>query len=178
MTRNKFTKCFLSISLAIVFSTNTSFGQGLPSSGPIQSRVSDLRLDNGYPTDKTSKKLYEEINYQRACQAYLWALPLMGLRNMQLDLQSRFGLGNLDFIDFISFQDKMGMLTPNATTPYTMAYPNMKDTGPLVVEIPAGLTAGGIADFWQRPLSDTGQTVPDKGAGGKYLILGLSLIHI
>ena len=172
MTRNKFTKCFLSISLAIVFSTNTSFGQGLPSSGPIQSRVSDLRLDNGYPTDKTSKKLYDEIDYQRACQAYLWALPLMGLRNMQLDLQSRFGLGNLDFIDFISFQDKMGMLTPNATTPYTMAYPKMKDTGPLVVEIPAGLTAGGIADFWQRPLSDTGQTGPDKGAGGKYLILG------
>jgi hypothetical protein len=48
----------------------------------------------------------------------------------------------------------------------------MKDTGPLVVEIPAGASAGGIADIWQRPLTDTGQTGPDKGQGGKYLVLG------
>jgi hypothetical protein len=53
-----------------------------------------------------------------------------------------------------------------------MAFPNMKETGPLVLEIPPGATAGGFTDFWQRPVSDTGQTGPDKGMGGKYLILG------
>jgi len=162
----------LSVSLAIIFASSSAFSQGLPTTGTIKSRISDIKLDNGYPTDKTAKKIYEEIDFQRACQAYLWALPLMGVRNMQLDIKSRFGVGNFDFIDFISFQDKMGMLTPNATTPYSMAYPSMKDTGPLVVEIPPGPTAGGIADFWQRPISDTGQTGPDKGAGGKYLVLG------
>jgi hypothetical protein len=41
-----------------------------------------------------------------------------------------------------------------------------------VFEIPAGPTAGGFTDFWQRPITDSGQTGPDKGAGGKYLILG------
>src|SRR5262249_26930078 len=32
-------------------------------------------------------------------------------------------------------------------------------------------TAGGIIDIWQRPVTDIGQTGPDKGNGGKYLIL-------
>ncbi len=162
----------LTLSLAIIFASSTAFAQGLPTTGTIKSRMSDIKLNNGYPTEKTSKKIYDEIDFQRACQAYLWALPIMGTRNMQMDLKNRFNLGNLDFIDFISFQDKMGMLTPNATTPYSMSFPNMKETGPLVVEIPAGPTAGGIADYWQRPLSDTGQTGPDKGQGGKYLVLG------
>ena len=36
------------------------------------------------------------------------------------------------------------MLTANATTPYSMAFPNLEKTGPLVFEIPAGASAGGI----------------------------------
>ena len=48
----------------------------------------------------------------------------------------------------------------------------LKETGPMVFEIPAGPTAGGLLDFWERPFSDLGQTGPDKGKGAKYLILG------
>jgi hypothetical protein len=40
-----------------------------------------------------------------------------------------------------------------------------------VVEVPAGATAGGFLDIWQWPISDTGQTGPDRGGGGKYLIV-------
>jgi hypothetical protein len=32
--------------------------------------------------------------------------------------------------------------------------------------------AGAIMDFWERPMTDCGQTGPDKGNGGKFLILG------
>ena len=39
-------------------------------------------------------------------------------------------------------------------------------------DVPAGAIAGGINDLWQRPITDVGQTGPDKGAGGKFLILG------
>src|SRR5262249_58552732 len=57
------------------------------------------------------------------------------------------------------------------TTTYVMSFWNMAEKGPLVVEVPAGATAGGIMDIWQRPVTDIGQTGPDKGQGGKYLIL-------
>ena len=51
-------------------------------------------------------------------------------------------------------------------------YLNLSHTGPLVIDYPAGPTAGGILDFWQRPVTDMELTGPDKGAGGKYLVLG------
>ena len=116
----------------------TPAGSGLPTTGTVESRLGKLELKNGFPTDETVKKLYDD----------------------------------LDYVDYLNFTDKLGILTANATTPYAMAFPNLAETGPLVFEIPAGAMAGGIMDFWQRPMTDCGQTGPDKGQGGKFLILG------
>ena len=138
----------------------------------LASRLGLLELENGYPTDATVTKIFDDIDYQRACQAYLWALPLMAMQQWQSEHLTRFGAGKLDYVDYLTFQDKLGLLTANATTPYIMAFPNLTETGPLVFEVPAGPTAGGFTDFWQRPITDSGQTGPDKGAGGRYLILG------
>src|SRR5262245_56899314 len=52
-----------------------------------------------------------------------------------------------------------------------MTFWNLAEQGPMVVEVPAGATAGGLLDIWQRPITDTGQTGPDRGGGGKYLIV-------
>ncbi len=145
--------------------------QQLPTSGIVESRLGKIELKNGFPTDETVKKLYDDIDFQRACQAYLWALPLTSMWEWQREHRETFGAADLDYVDYLTFTDKLGLLTANATTPYIMAFPSLKD-GPLVFEVPAGPTAGGFTDFWQRPISDSGQTGPDKGAGGKYLILG------
>ena len=63
-------------------------------------------------------------------------------------------------------------LTPNATTPYIVAYLDLAKTGPVVMDIPAGAIAGSALDAWQRPLSDLGVTGPDQGKGGKYVFVG------
>jgi hypothetical protein len=63
------------------------------------------------------------------------------------------------------------MLTPNLTTLCLMSLWNLAEQGPMVVEVPAGATAGGFLDIWQWPISDTGQTGPDRGGGGNYLIV-------
>jgi hypothetical protein len=150
----------------------TAEAQFLPTTGSVTSRLGPLELVNGYPTDATVEKLFDDIDSQRACQAYLWALPLMAMQQWQSEHLTKFGAGRLDYVDYLTFEDKLGLLTANANTPYIMAFPNLKETGPLVFEVPAGPTAGGFTDFWQRPITDSGQTGPDKGAGGKYLILG------
>jgi hypothetical protein len=36
---------------------------------------------NGYPTDETVQKLYDERDFQRAVQAYLWATPLTSMES-------------------------------------------------------------------------------------------------
>ena len=146
--------------------------ENLPTSGSVESRLGRLDLQNGYPTMATVEEVFDDIDFQRACQAYLWALPLMAMQQWQSEHLTKFGAGKLDYVDYLTFQDKLGLLTANATTPYIMAFPNLTESGPLVLEIPAGPTAGGCTDFWQRPITDSGQTGPDRGAGGRYLILG------
>ena len=39
---------------------------------------------NGYPTDATVERLFDERDFQRACQAYLWALPIVSMACMHL----------------------------------------------------------------------------------------------
>jgi hypothetical protein len=158
--------------ILVVGVVSSTLAQALPTTGTLESRLGTLELIHGFPSDATVKKLYDDLDFQRACQAYLWALPYMAMAEWQRQQRETFGAGELDYVDYLDFKDKLGILTANATTPYTMAFPNLEKTGPLVFEIPAGAIAGGILDFWQRPLSDTGQTGPEKGQGGKFLVLG------
>ena len=37
---------------------------------------------NGYPTDATVKKLFDEMDFQRAVQAYLWAIPFAAVTGL------------------------------------------------------------------------------------------------
>jgi hypothetical protein len=59
--------------------------------------------------------------------------------------------------------------TPNSDVIYAMSYLDLKD-GPVVIEVPAGVQ-GLLDDFWHRPITDAGLPGPDKGRGGKYLLL-------
>jgi hypothetical protein len=140
--------------------------------GTVKTRIGKLKFINGYPSDATVKKLYNELDFQRAVQVYLWALPLVEMAEWQKAQKDIFKAGPNDFVTYLTPAQKLGILTANATTPYLIAFPNLKETGPMVFEIPAGPSAGGMLDFWQRPFSDLGQTGPDKGQGAKYLILG------
>src|SRR5215469_3649124 len=148
-----------------------AFAQELPTTGTVETRLGKLELTDGYPTGPTAKKLYDDMDFQRACQAYIWALPAVGFQGLHLAHLNVFGALDGNLVLYATLKDKAGMLTPNLTTVYAMSFWNMAEKGPLVVEVPPGATAGGVLDVWQRPVTDTGQTGPDKGNGGKYLIL-------
>jgi hypothetical protein len=139
--------------------------------GTKDSRIGKITFDLGFPSKESVAKLYDELDFQRACQAYIWALPLVGFAEWQQSAAKSLGASDLDYVIYLSVEDKLGILTPNATTPYTLALPDLSKTGPLVVEVPPGPSAGAVLDFWQRPITDTGFAGPDKGEGGKYLIL-------
>jgi hypothetical protein len=138
----------------------------------VQTRIGKLSFEGGYPSLETVDKLYDEMDFQRAVQAYLWAIPLVGFAQWQDQHEKVFGAKDGDVVYYVSFRDKLGLLTSNATTPYILGFVDLSRTGPIVIDIPAGQTAGMILDFWQRPVADLGLTGPDKGAGGKYLVLG------
>ena len=45
--------------------------------GSVETRIGSLEFDKGFPTDATVEKLYDEMDFQRAVQAYLWGLPMV-----------------------------------------------------------------------------------------------------
>jgi hypothetical protein len=139
----------------------------------VSTPIGQIELTEGVPASpQVAQQLFDASDFQRVAQAYVWALPLVGFAQWQSQAQSVFGAKDTDMVLYQSVKDKLGILTANATTPYIIGMPDLSRTGPLVVDCPAGNSAGGIGDFWQRPLSDLGETGPDRGKGGKYLIVG------
>ncbi len=132
----------------------------------------EVRLEDNYITDDSSKKLFDAMDTQRAAQAYIWSTPLVSFttwRDQQNLLYGPNARGT--FAVFVSYNEKLGIVTGNLTTPYIIGFDSLSK-GPIYVDYPAGKTAGGFLDFWQRPITDLGLTGPDQGKGGKYIIVG------
>src|SRR5262245_32787547 len=45
--------------------------------GTVETRAGTFSFPAGYPSKETSAKLYDEMDYQRAVQAYIWGTPLV-----------------------------------------------------------------------------------------------------
>jgi hypothetical protein len=134
--------------------------------------IGKLEFDHGLPTQGTSEKLFNEMDFQRATQAYLWSLPLVGVAQSWVQHQANTGATDGDIVFYEGYREVSVWLTANVTTPYIAGMANLSRTGPLVINIPAGQIAGVADDAWQRPLTDFGLAGPDKGKGGSYLLLG------
>ena len=138
----------------------------------ISTPIGDIALRHSYFDDDASRRLFDEMDYQRACQAYIWSTPLVSITAFRDGQISSYGVtGETDFVVFDSLKEKRGIVTANLTTPYILNFISLAG-GPLEIAYPAGQTAGGVIDFWQRPVCDLGLTGPDQGKGGTYIIVG------
>lgn len=157
---------------------NTSTGDStefnvteLPENGSIQTPIGKLSFESGYPSDESVLKLYDAMDFQRACQAYIWGIPAVGLHEWAEAHKNEMKGKNGELLSYLDFNEKLGILTPNYTTPYIATFIDLEESGPIVFEVPSGLMAGMILDIWQRVEADLGVVGPDQGKGGKYLIL-------
>lgn len=138
--------------------------------GTVDTRIGKLEFSNQYPSRESMETILDSMDFHGATQAFLWGIPMASFSNLQYYLHDDWKFNQTDFVVFRTREEKLGVLTANATTPYIVATPDLTKTGPLVVDMPAGELAGMIDDFWERPIIDIGLVGPDKGKGGKYLI--------
>jgi hypothetical protein len=135
----------------------------------VEIRLGTLNFFDGFPDDATVEKIYDNLDFQRAVQAYLLAIPAVNQAAMRKALL-QWGPANstMPIWEDLVFPRTVG-LTFNTSTPYCWMWIDLHD-GPLVAEVPPGVL-GAFNDHWYRWVVDVGVTGPDKGKGGKYLIL-------
>lgn len=126
---------------------------------------------SGYPSITEIPLIYEELDYQRAVQSYLWATPAVATYSFIEGLQRDFG-ADMSTVNIWekSASPKTVVFTGNSQSIYAVGYFDLSETGPFVLEFPENLL-GMVDDLWFAPITDVGLAGPDKGAGGKYLIL-------
>jgi hypothetical protein len=141
--------------------------------------LANLPFKENRPTAQTAQALRDELLFQRATQAYLWALPLINTLGMQVGSEKTFGAGyNVLPIWKKRLDAKTLVTTPNSDLLYAMSYVDLGKDGPLVIDAPPMLQ-GILLDYWQRPIpvdggkffGDVGLFGPDAGKGGKFVIL-------
>ena len=134
----------------------------------VQTRIGELTFTHdfasGYPTDATIDKLFDEIDFQRASQAYIWAIPLISMAQWQHAYNVTLGAENGQIVFLNGYDDILGGLTFNATTPYALVFIDLGKE-PWVVHMPEGEVRGAAHDMWQREI--TSMTKP-----GKYVFVG------
>ncbi len=165
-------KSFIIIGLAfLVFSCKKDNLTSTENTAEVSESGTQIKIDGELPSKESIPKLFDEMDFQQATQCYLWALPIVAFAEWQQQHYKTFKASSNDLVLYNSYNDRLGILTANATTPYIMTFIDLAVNGPTVIEMPAGHTAGGLADFWQREQAVIGEMGPDKGKGGKYILV-------
>ncbi len=135
----------------------------------VETRLGTLTFFDGLPDDATVQTVYDNLDFQRAVQAFLTALPAAQLFASRAGFRA-FGPDNETVLITESLLDSHGLLlTSNSETVYNFLSLDTK-AGPLVIEVPPRVL-GFINDLWGRYVTDVGNAGPDKGQGGTYLLL-------
>ncbi|MDD9302681.1 MAG: DUF1254 domain-containing protein [Desulfobacter sp.] len=135
-----------------------------------ESSIGPVEYIGGYPTKETAKKFYDELDLQRAVEAYLWALPMASYGAMA-DAHHKFGAGDhaVLMVDKAAESQQL-ILTANQDTIYLSGVLDL-GKGPMVIDVPAGLL-GTMNNIWQQPLVDIGGPFsPEQNRGGRFLVL-------
>jgi hypothetical protein len=73
--------------LSYVLISSFAISPALAQNQTVDSHIGKLEFThdfaNGYPTKETVEKLYDERDFQRACQLYLWSLPAVSFAEWQ-----------------------------------------------------------------------------------------------
>ena len=139
----------------------------------VDTRIGKLEFTGGYPTEATIGKAFDQLDMQRATQAYLDFMPMASVQSIFESHIRDNGMTAGDVGVYVEQgagkADAIG-LTYNTESIYASGFVDLKEQGAVVVEVPPNVL-GVVNDGWQRWLVDLGLAGPDKGNGGKYLLL-------
>jgi hypothetical protein len=135
----------------------------------VETRIGTLDFKDGMPSQDTVAKVYDNLDFTHAFEAFVNTFQGVSIHALHKGLLS-IGVKDNEVLVFSELMDAKSLfLTANADTIYSMGFLDLTK-GPMVLEVPPKLL-GAIDDYWFRWVTDIGLPGPDRGEGGKYLIL-------
>ena len=137
----------------------------------VETGIGTLKFFDGAPHPETAEKVYDYLDTMRAVDTFLKGMPGASVDAL---IKGNHELGAVQAHQVLIFDRLMDsnslFLTGNTSTMYVLPTLDLKRDGPTVLEAPPGML-GAFNDAWFRYMQDIGPAGPDKGKGGKYLVL-------
>lgn len=130
---------------------------------------SPYKFELGYPTLDTAERAYNDTDLDRAIEAYKFFYPTVSTEGLMQGI-SPSDNPNQGGVK-MAVGPRQQILTGNSDTPYATGTLDLKAGGPMVIELPPGSFIGFVNDHNMRWVLDMGNNGPDKGQGGKHLVL-------
>lgn len=148
---------------------STATPPGIATPDRLDTEIGTLTSFDGVPDKATAQKVYDNLDYHHGVQAFLAGLQIASMDAMRKGLLT-FGPANTTVVIYENLMDSKALwLTPNTTSVYMASWLQMTDE-PWVLETPPDVL-GIIDDHWFQYVGDFGRLGPDKGKGGKFLML-------
>ena len=137
----------------------------------VQTVAGELKFFDGVPIGDTNDLVYDYLTRSRALSVYLDNVGAVSIYSVLAGMAEQ----GADAPNKIAIWEQMmdsrtPVITSNTSTMYAYAPTDLANDGPTVIEIPPGML-GFLDDAWQRFVGNMGVTGPDKGKGGKYLLI-------
>jgi len=137
----------------------------------VETSIGTLKFLDGAPYPETAERVYDYLDTMRGVEAFLKGMPGASLQGLIHGAHSQGAVESHQVIYFDKLMDSQSLfLTGNTSTMYVLPNLDLERDGPTVLEAPAGML-GAFNDAWFRYVQDVGPAGPDKGQGGKYLVL-------
>ena len=151
---------------------NTEIPDFILTPDKVETRIGTLNFFDGIPTKETAKLVYDNLDFLRGVETFLNGIPATSIEGLRRGLASLGAENSNQVVVFDQLMDSNPLfLTGNTSTVYAVPFLNLKKDGPTVIEIPKGAGPGTVNDAYFRFVIDMGAPGPDRGQGGKYLIL-------
>lgn len=135
----------------------------------VETRIGTMEFKDGMPSKETLDKVYDNLDFTHAFEAFVNTFQGVNMAAIR-EANATIGVKDNEIIVFSELMDAKSLfLTANADTVYFIGFIDLS-SGPMVLETPPK-ALGTLDDFWWRWVIDFGAPGPDRGEGGKYLIL-------
>ena len=171
-----FIASMLAVAIFAVWATNPASAQSTGAIPPslvtpdkVETRIGTLDFKDGAPGKATLEKVYDNLDFTYAYRAFMDNLRGVSIHALREGFLS-IGVKANEVGVFEQLMDAKSLfLTANADTIYVMGSMDLSK-GPVVLETPPKFL-GTVQDAWFRWVIDLGAPGPDRGEGGKYLIV-------